>query len=266
MTEFQRVIKYLSIGLAVFLAVSIIMGFVGLIGGILFMNNDNVLDEMREIEIAQSIEKIEIDVNAAALTLKVGENFALSTNLEKLTVKSSDGKLVIKEKSNTWFHSTKAGDIVLTIPADATFSSVKINAGAGQIEIENLVADSIDFDFGAGEIEIESLTVKKYADIDTDAGKFTVKGGAINNLDLDLGVGKSSVRSALTGECDIDCGVGETELTVLGNKDDYRIKVSKGIGDATLDGVSVGNDQTVGNGENRLLIDGGIGSINIRFE
>lgn len=85
------------------------------------------------------------------------------------------------------------------------------------------------------------------------------------NLDLDLGVGKITLTSKLTGINEINSGVGETNINLLGIKEDYQIKVDKGIGSIDIDGENILNNTYYGNGTSRVDIDGGIGSINVRF-
>ena len=63
----------------------------------------------------------------------------------------------------------------------------------------------------------------------------------------------------------VDAGVGEVNIN-LKNKDSYVICVEKGIGNITIDGVSVGDGSTYGNGNNRVDISGGIGSIKVNFD
>ena len=93
----------------------------------------------------------------------------------------------------------------------------------------------------------------------------TINGGGLANLDFDMGVGKVVLTSALTGEGKIDYGVGELSLTLIGSAEDYRIELDKGIGEALLDGQKMADDTVYGQGKNTLEIDGGVGSMNIRF-
>ena len=58
----------------------------------------------------------------------------------------------------------------------------------------------------------------------------------------------------------------ELSLSLLGGEDDYFIKLDKGLGDATIDGQSMSDDSIFGTGDNRINIDGGIGSIDIDFK
>ena len=48
-------------------------------------------------------------------------------------------------------------------------------------------------------------------------------------------------------------------------KDDYCIILDKGLGNATINGKNMSDDTTYGTGENKLDIDGGVGSIQIDF-
>ena len=63
----------------------------------------------------------------------------------------------------------------------------------------------------------------------------------------------------------IGLGIGAVDLNLTGSPVDYQIRLDKGIGSATMDGKSLSGGSTVGNGANRIDIDGGIGSISIHF-
>ena len=80
-----------------------------------------------------------------------------------------------------------------------------------------------------------------------------------------MGVGKLTLKSRIEGKSALDYGIGQTNLTLLGSSEDYKIEIDKGIGEARLDGESMKDDSVYGGGENRIEIDGGIGEINIDF-
>ena len=79
-------------------------------------------------------------------------------------------------------------------------------------------------------------------------------------------MGQFNLTSALTGECDFDLGVGESNITVIGNKDDYKLDIEKGIGNITVDAASVSNIRVQGKGNNSIEVSGGIGAINLKFK
>lgn len=246
MTQFQQIVKYLAIGLAVFLAVSIVMGGISILAAIFGLGQYKVLDDFYDVELSQNIEALDIDLSAASLKIIVGERFSLSTNIENLTVNSDDSRLYIKQEQKTIsIHSTKIGEIILTIPANVKFQYFKLDAGAGEVDIELLNTQNAEIEMGAGAL--------------------TVNGGEIGGLDLDLGVGETNLTATLNGNTTINCGVGETNIILVGQKSDYTLDIDTGIGEITLDKMRIKNDTVIGNGKNELEIDGGVGSINIEF-
>ena len=83
----------------------------------------------------------------------------------------------------------------------------------------------------------------------------------LQDLSLDLGAGKFYFNGTLLGKNEIDQGVGEVILDLQNN--DYKFETSKGLGSITINGVSYKNDIKLGEGQNIIDIDGGIGSISI---
>ena len=155
-------------------------------------------------------------------------------------------------------------DAVFVVPEDYEFTKVKIDAGAGSVYISKLTADTLDFNIGAGKTIMEEVTINKKTEIDTGAGSVEITKSSFHNLDLDLGAGKFQFEGTITGDSEVDCGVGSSSFKLSGKKDDYKLKLEKGVGSLNYDGESVSNG-TYGDGDNFIDIDGGVGSINIRF-
>ena len=92
-------------------------------------------------------------------------------------------------------------------------------------------------------------------------------------IELELGTGEVYIENMIVAdEISIDGGIGRTELKVgatsldlTGEKEDYTIKASKGLGNITLDGQTIESNKDYGNGKNYLDIDGGVGEIKIDF-
>ena len=267
MNTFQKVIKYLAIAFAIFLTVSIIggiLGAVGLVGG-LFTSGDAVLDDIQTYTVSEQITNLEVSINAADFTIKQADSFSVESNLKHLTVEENNGVLKIKETKK--FNGTYSDAVlILYIPKEFAFERADIITGAGKMTVDTLSAATLNLEFGAGEVQIESLIATSSSDIDGGAGKITIADGSLNNLDLDMGVGQLNLTSAVLGNSEFDLGVGETNIVLIGSKDDYEIDVEKGIGSITLDGKTVSDFDSIGSGNNRIDIDGGIGAINLSFE
>ncbi len=266
MTTLQKVIKYLAIAFAVFLSISIIggiLGAVGLFGG--FFASDAVSEELKTYSVTAEIHELRIRINAADLYIKEGESFSVQSNLEHLKVEESGGVLTVEETRK--FGGNYSGAMLtIYVPAGTVLDSTNLTTGAGRLTIEKLSCQVLDFELGAGDVSITSLIATESADIDGGAGRVTVSGGELRNLDLDMGVGQLNLTAALTGDCQLDLGVGESNITLIGVKTDYELDLEKGLGTITVDGKDVSDYGSSGNGANKVEINGGIGTVDVRFQ
>lgn len=268
MTTFHKVIKYLAMAFAIFLAVSIIGGIIGAVASFSgLFDEDKVLGEAETYMVSGDITELEIEIDVADFSIKQADTFSVESNLKQLTVKEKDGVLKIKEnKENKEFGITYTDAmLILYIPTDTVFEKVEIATGAGRLSVDTLSTAVLQLELGLGKVNIENLTATSQTDIDGGAGDITISGGTLHNLDLDMGVGKLQLTSAILGNNDFDIGTGRTNITIIGNKDDYSIDAEKGIGNITIDGETVATVNSLGNGENKIEISGGIGAIDLNF-
>jgi len=266
MTSFQKAIKYLAIALALFLALNIMYGIISAIGliGSLF-NGDSVNDNVRSYDISSDIQRLEIKINAADLSIKQGEVFSVESNLKNLEVSDKNGVLKIKETKRSV--STYEGAVLTVyVPYDTVFEKANIITGAGRFTADVLSADKIGLELGAGEVLIETLNAASEIDIEGGAGQIKILGGTLYDLDLDMGIGQLEITSEFCGKCEFDLGVGESDITVIGHRDDYKIEIEKGIGNIKIDGKTVSDFGSSGSGDNKIAISGGIGAINLNFK
>ena len=272
MTTVQKVIKYLAIAFAVFLTVSIIggiLGAVGLFGG-LFFAEDDFTEDMQTYSVSEDVKSLAIEIKVANVYIKEGETFSVESNLKNLKTDEKNGCLNIKDTTEIKgriFGSNTYEDAVLTIyvPDGTVFEKVDLITGAGRLTVDELSAAKLDFKLGAGEVIIEELNAESTAKIEGGAGKITISGGAINNLDFEMGVGQFDLTSALTGNCELNSGVGETNINLIGDRNDYKLELEKGLGNISVDGKDVSDYGSSGHGNNKIEIHGGIGSINVEF-
>lgn len=267
MTTAQKLIKYLGLALAIFLCVSIIGGIVTGISGILYIFSDSEepVGEMKVYPIEGDISSLSLKLSGAELIIKTADEFSVESNHKYISVKTDNGRLSVGETKKSFALSSKGVTVVLCVPEGFVFNEAGIEAGAGKVTVDSLSADVLKLKLGAGEAKIKNLIANSSADIDGGAGELNIDGGLLSNLKLDMGVGELTLKSRIEGESELDYGVGETNLTLLGNREDYIIKLDKGIGDVKIEGVSMADDSVHGTGENLIDIDGGVGAINIEF-
>lgn len=272
MTTAQKIIKYLAIAFAMFLVFTIISSILGGIYGLAGVlglkkntNTENVEIGTKQSEQIQELTTyLDIDINYSNLTIKTGEDFVVQSSNNDIEYAQEGNKFKVKEKGYIKFSKTAIGDVVIYIPKELVFETVDIDTGAGTVDIETLRTDNLILNLGAGETTIKNIISNK-TKIDTGAGKLRIKSGNINDLDFDMGVGETDITAKLTGTNKIDTGIGNLKLQLLGDKQDYKFNISKGIGEVKIEDKSIIEDQTIGDGKNNIIISGGVGQIKVGF-
>ncbi len=261
---FQKVVKYAAMALAVLLTVSI---FGAVFTGLLAITGiSGTVGEMKDFAFGGEILSMDIEIAAAELSITDGEAFSVRSNLENLNVNVENGTLKIKESSLFGFKNYNGALLEVVIPENFSFDKIDIETGAGVVDIESLNAQTLELELGAGKVNIKSLSATRSANIDGGAGKLTVGGGILTNLDFDMGVGETEICAEIKGRADVDMGIGKATLTLIGGEESYEINFSKGLGSISYNGKNVENNTTVGNGLTYIDIDGGIGSLIVETE
>lgn len=237
----------------------------GLLGHRRSANADAAIGEVQTYTPTGIITELELELDAAALTIRTGDTFHLESNLKSLTVQESDGVWEIRQKSSIVPTYSADAYCTLTVPADAQLGSVQLDNGAGKVNIDTLTAARLDFDLGAGTFYAGSLTATTEATIDGGAGQLTIDGGSLHDLDMDMGVGRTALTAQLTGECSLDMGVGASAITLLGSREAYRLHIEKGVGSLTVDGSAAQDDTVIGNGAASVELSGGVGRVTVDF-
>ena len=260
MTKAQKLIKYFAISLAIFLIVSIISTMIGLVSNIFGFSLSNETKDYKVTEITNKIDELDIDINSSKLVFKYDVIFKIEANTN-VKIKEKNNKLTIEEK-NTLFNDTDE-EIIVYLPNNYIFNEVSIEAGSSEININELYTNKLELDLGAGAIYINNLNVYKNASIESGAGKLEIENSIINNLDLDMGVGKVILNTILNGSNEINAGMGDLEINLQNSINNYKFKISKGIGEIFINNEKYNDGYINVSGNNLLAIDGGIGNIKI---
>ncbi len=272
MTQLQKIIKYGAMAFAVFLAVAIIGGIVSAVVGLSFavdvftsvthkeeISATKILTDFDENQITA----LEIDLATAALRIETGKDLQVSQNKAHVRVEEKGNTIVIEEEDHPFWD--ESGTVTLTVPQDFSFLTTEIEAGAGKIKVEVLKTADLTLSLGAGEAVFEQLSVSGRAEVETGAGKLIVKNGAIGKLDTELGVGKAEISAAIGNGSRVECGVGALQLTLLGGVGDYTVHAQTGFGSFAIDGQTVTENTTIGNGVNTVTVEGGVGTVDVTF-
>lgn len=271
MMTFKNIIKYIFLFLGISLSVLIIYaGFTGiyslgkLIGQNTFDKNDSTsLNENYRIN--EQIESLDINLDYSNLNILIAsdDSYFIKKDSEDITCEIKDKKLIVSDSYNNLFVN-KDNELTIMIPKK-DLKNVKIKMGAGKTNIEYLSSESVELNLGAGLSEIKNITVSGSINIKTGAGKFTMSKANLNNLKFDMGVGKTEISGLIFGQSEINCGIGKTDIDLENSLEDYTFEVKKGIGSIMVDQKSIENDASIGNGNNKIKLSGGVGKITVNF-
>lgn len=273
MKEFQKIIKYIAIAFGLYLAITIIgaivTGVVAVCTGIYGVNYLTEQSQVERVDSEKEVEqfsKLKLEISASNLTIKAeGDSYKVSTYQIPNTTKieNKNGTLEIRDNKKI-IKSAIESAITIYVPEGTELDEIDLDMGAGTMNISKINSKKIEFSFGAGNVNIKNI-ISANAKIECGAGQVIIEEADLTNTNLDAGVGKLVYSGYMRGNSDIDCGVGEVELNLAGGSDIYSIDTEKGIGDIKINGNSVANESITGNGENKIDIDGGIGSIKIEM-
>ena len=226
---------------------------------------DVVLDETKTYEITSEIHSLDVQISAADFKIVSADEYSVESNLKYLSVSEKNGvlKVVDEAKSNSNYSNAI---LTLYVPDGMVFDDVDIETGAAKMTVDTLSASSVELKLGAGDVRFESLNASAEVDIKGGAGQITIVNGTLNDLSLEMGMGELNLTAAVLGESDLKFGVGESNVTLIGSKDDYKVDIEKGLGNITVDGKTVTDFGSSGNGQNHIEIEGGVGTINLKFQ
>lgn len=223
--------------------------------------------DSNEVYSISEISNISIEIGAAKLVIEDSDddNIHVSTTGISLNqIDEDNSNLTIKASG-----STIKSAVIISLPSNASFNEVEIEAGAAEFNCNCFNCDDFNLNLGAGEAKIQKLIVNNSADIDISAGDLTIYSGNINNCDIDLALGNLEFTGTITNDLDIDCDMGNTSITLTDDALDHNYNLEAGMGNITFDGKQIsgfGNELNQDNNANSNFdIECGMGNIEINF-
>lgn len=227
-------------------------------------NKDNKPDKedpYSNLNIQSNTKAFDIKLDSAMLIIEEGNKFTISTNNKYISLTEEDNKIKINEKDHFSFKNSSA--LRITVPKNYNFTDLNIVSDGGFINIENLKADRLSLQLKAGSLVLNDVIVNDKLTIIGGDGTIDVTNGNVNNLNLNVGVGNCNISAILKGNSVIEAGVGQLNIDLLDSIDNYKIKLTKGIGDITINDTKITDNNTAFNGNKNISLVGGIGPISI---
>ena len=231
---------------------------------IVFNTTDNVKDtedSYNNLDIISNIKNYDIKLDSAKLIIEEGNKFTISTNNKYISLTEEESKIKIKEKDHFSFKNSST--LKITIPKNYSFNNLNIVSDGGIVNISNLNVNELSLQLKAGSLVLNDVIVNDKLTIIGGAGTIDVTNGNVNNLNLNVGVGNCNISAILKGNSVIEAGVGQLNIDLLDSIDNYQIKLTKGIGDITINDTKITDNNTAFNGNKNISLVGGIGPISI---
>lgn len=280
MTSLQKIIKYGAIAFAFYLIVMIIgmivFSLTTILGITVGIENYNNYKDSSQImttkweEDYSNIKNMNIELKVCRLEIVKGDKLKVETFdvSNRFECKTSGDTLRLKDKdfNFNWFDSQKVVPrVIIQIPEELNFDRVNIETGVNEAKIDYLNSERLDLKIGVGKCDINKI-IAKHAKIECGTGNTVIDDSTIDDLKLNCGIGKLVMTSEITESGDIDSGVGKVELNLKGGEEQYKIKTQTGLGNFTVAGKKVRDDDIIGNGKVSIKVNAGVGDTSINFK
>lgn len=170
-----------------------------------------------------------------------------------------------------WYAKDNSVTVTIAIPAGKIFDEVDIATNAASVEVSHeFQTKDLELELDAGELLAESIQVKGEFKVDVGAGNVEIDNFSAESLEVDCGVGSASLKGSILKTAEADCGVGQIILELSGREEDYNYEVSAGVGSVEINGKSYSSlsvEKTIDNGADKdIQLDCGVGQIEVTVE
>ncbi len=184
-----------------------------------------------------------------------------------LNLDTNSGRIDVRDLQGDLLADTGSGHVTATRIA----GNVNVDTGSGHVEVTDCEGSEVRVDTGSGRVVAENLKCD-HLDIDTGSGSVKARRVATESAHIDTGSGSVVLQLDQMGDgkYDIDTGSGSIELIMPDNAS-ARISADTGSGSVNNDyaGSEVVRKERremeliVGDGESRVRLDAGSGSITV---
>jgi hypothetical protein len=284
MNSVQRVIKYCAIAFAILLAIGIISFIVNVVYGVVtftsgsrFHPNNNDYKTVDFDETFTGVTGLDIDNSTGTLGIEIGDTFRVEgiNVFEGFNAEvDNDGTLTVSDNESgfkAWgfnfngFNSPNS-KVTIYVPADFVAEKVRIETGAGAVNLVDFSTEYLYLSAGAGNINGRNLIADEVK-VEGGVGSINLGNVTFKDTKFNCGVGNVYISGVLLEENSFDCGVGEVELELTGDIDDYDLDIESGVGSIRVNGKKLEElDHTNRTADHSIEVDGGVGSVRIDIE
>lgn len=209
------------------------------------------------------------------ISVPAGQRISIYLAAGEAEVTGVDGAIRMDTHSAPVRTNGTSGSLVIDVGSGSVDVSdaqgdVNIDTGSGGVDVRSVGGGSLYVDTGSGSVMASGLDV---TDLEIDTGSGRIEAARVNATSVRLDTGSGSVDLELLRDVDnieIDTGSGSVTLTVPADFGS-RVEIDTGSGGIEVDlPVTMRRwdrdhvTGTIGDGQGRLVIDTGSGSVRIR--
>ncbi|MGN0414791.1 MAG: DUF4097 family beta strand repeat-containing protein [Agathobacter sp.] len=193
---------------------------------------------------------ISVDVKVMDLTLTQGSDFTISYSASEKLVPEydvDDGTLILTQKGLKSDHlmgmDSKKCSVTITVPED--LQTIDINANVGDIDLNQITAESLSLDANVGDIDVSDCSFEKVVS-DANVGDIDFENSGFQNMEISNDVG--------------DVSVSGIDLS------DYQLELSTDVGEVSVNDKNYRKSyEQSGNSGCKLTIDNSTGNIEVDY-
>lgn len=147
---------------------------------------------------------------------------------------------------------------------------IEVNAGEIEAAEIGLKTERAELNVDAGTLKLDGLIVTEHLAAEVGAGEVQLSNLDANTLDLECGMGEMNIDGKASGDIVADCGMGELNLTIEDQMESFNYRISCGMGDVKMGNksyTSFGKKNALDNQADKTMkLDCGMGEININYK
>ena len=239
---------YLTIIWSICLLVIIFSCGIRFAGWFTFSTNKAALSDTVTVKEYDNL-KVELGFGDISFATSKDDGFSVEyeTSSERYApqVKVTGDTLYISQKKikNLNVTGNKLSVTVYT-PKGYKLGNVHIEAGAGNVDVDNISAKKLDMDFGAGDVKVVNSTIP--------------------TISVDVGAGDVVFTDNTFEKIDIDAGTGDVKISGVGDIDQYDYDIDMGVGDVKIGGNKFhGEYEVSGTTDKKISVDCGVGDLDV---
>jgi hypothetical protein len=280
----KKFVKVSLITAGILFALGCILGAASSIAGgrIIFRNireekNLSSLQTTAEAEIpAAEIKNIQLELGAGTFIIEEKETaddtigIAISGNGDCTHSVKGDTLYVRGFQGLKWIHGTDNSSLVkIRVPRGSSFDGIKIETGAGVVEISDIKADKLETELGASELYLKDIEVSQLS-IEVGMGQVEASQVICEDADFEVGMGECDYEGTITGNLTVECGMGNVELSLTGSETDHNYEIDCAAGNVKIGSfslVSLASERVINNNAaSKFDIECSMGEVTITFQ